>query len=169
MQQTVVVIQTALSDVSSAPPVVQCAVCTCLLISLSTPCNNAIILQRETCCAAVQAVTFPNFIGHASPNDNPNSALHVFLATPPQPAAPVCGTAPRARGWLQQKMRHAQTLCMHSSHSLASTPSTATWYNPTGNKSCLREQRMKEQERAMVLLQQQIASSPSPRSQRDKL
>ena len=32
-----------------------------------------------------------------------------------------------------------------------------------------QEQRMKEQERAMALLQQQIASSPSPRSQRDKL
>ena len=32
-----------------------------------------------------------------------------------------------------------------------------------------QEQRMKEQDRAMALLQQQIASSPSPRSQRDKL
>ena len=32
-----------------------------------------------------------------------------------------------------------------------------------------QEQRMKEQDRAMALLQQQIASSPSPSSQRDKV
>ena len=51
--------------------------------------------------------------------------------------------------------------------SVAAAPGTIRL--ASANKSCLREQRMKEQERAMVLLQQQIASSPSPRSQRDKL